>query len=35
MGAAQIAAGHDVPLAALEPAYVRAPDAKLPANPLR
>jgi tRNA threonylcarbamoyladenosine biosynthesis protein TsaB len=35
MGAAQIAAGRDVPLAALEPVYVRAPDAKLPANPLR
>ena len=35
LGAARIAAGHDVPLVALEPAYVRAPDAKLPANPLR
>jgi tRNA threonylcarbamoyladenosine biosynthesis protein TsaB len=35
LGAAHMAAGRDVPLAALEPAYVRAPDAKLPANPLR
>ena len=35
MGAARIAAGHDVPLAALEPVYVRAPDAQLPVNPLR
>ena len=35
MGAARMASGDDVTLAALEPAYVRAPDAKLPANPLR
>jgi len=35
LGAARLAAGDAVPLAALEPAYVRAPDAKLPDNPLR
>lgn len=35
LGGAQLAAGQHVALAALEPAYVRAPDAKLPGNPLR
>lgn len=35
LGAARLVAGADTPLAALEPAYVRAPDAKLPDNPLR
>lgn len=35
LGAARLAAGNAVELAALEPAYVRAPDATLPANPLR
>jgi tRNA threonylcarbamoyladenosine biosynthesis protein TsaB len=35
LGAARLAAGAAVPLAVLEPAYVRAPDAKLPDNPLR
>jgi tRNA threonylcarbamoyladenosine biosynthesis protein TsaB len=35
LGMARLAAGAAVPLAALEPAYVRAPDAKLPDNPLR
>jgi tRNA threonylcarbamoyladenosine biosynthesis protein TsaB len=35
LGTARLAAGDAVPLAALEPTYVRAPDAKLPDNPLR
>jgi len=35
LGACRLAAGEAVALAALEPAYVRAPDAKLPDNPLR
>ena len=35
LGAARLATGVHVAVAALEPAYVRAPDAKLPANPLR
>jgi tRNA threonylcarbamoyladenosine biosynthesis protein TsaB len=35
LGGARLAAGEHVALAGLEPAYVRAPDAKLPANPLR
>jgi tRNA threonylcarbamoyladenosine biosynthesis protein TsaB len=34
-GATQLATGSEVAVATLEPAYVRAPDAKLPANPLR
>jgi tRNA threonylcarbamoyladenosine biosynthesis protein TsaB len=34
-GAARLATGAEVGVAALEPAYVRAPDAKLPAKPLR
>lgn len=35
LGAVRLAAGEQVALASLEPAYVRAPDAKLPDNPLR
>lgn len=35
LGAARLVAGEHVAVEALEPAYVRAPDAKLPANPLR
>lgn len=34
-GAARLARGEAASVAAFEPAYVRAPDAKLPANPLR
>jgi len=34
LGGARLAAGEQVAVAALEPAYVRAPDAKLPPNPL-
>jgi tRNA threonylcarbamoyladenosine biosynthesis protein TsaB len=35
LGAARLAMGAATAVAALEPAYVRAPDAKLPDNPLR
>jgi tRNA threonylcarbamoyladenosine biosynthesis protein TsaB len=34
-GWARLVAGEHVPIGTLEPAYVRAPDAKLPDNPLR